>query len=218
MKKPFFYLLMLIAGTLAGQAQSAFHPEVAIGANAVSDWSSVGFTPRVPQTLLHQYGGGLTLRYISEKTFGLQVELNYAMRGWNQEVDTVVHFDRYARSLAYLELPVLTHIYFDLGKHARLIFNLGPQIAYQLREKELERDIISDDTYYDLPVQHRFDYGIAGGGGLEIRSGIGNFLMEGRYYYGLSDIFNSSRGNHFQASHNQVISLRISYLIDLLKH
>ncbi|MDR2804338.1 MAG: PorT family protein, partial [Dysgonamonadaceae bacterium] len=70
--------------------------------------------------------------------------------------------------------------------------------------------------YYDddYTVRRKFDYGIAGGMGLEIRTGIGNFILEGRYYYGLSDVFNNSRADVFQSSHNQVIGIKLTYLVE----
>ncbi|MDR0547404.1 MAG: PorT family protein [Dysgonamonadaceae bacterium] len=203
--------------TLTAQ-NSTFQPEWRFGANGGVTLSRVGFNPHIPQELLLQATGGFTARYISESNFGLQAELNYSLRGWQQTTDTVVHFYRYSRSLAYLEMPVLTHIYFNLGKHSRLIFNLGPQIAYNLSEKVLALEDTNPEKseylqYFDRKIQNRFDYGIAGGGGLEIRTGIGSFILEGRYFYGLSDIFKNSRGEDFQASHNQVIGIKLTYLM-----
>ena len=196
-----------------------FQPEWAFGVNAGVTMSRVGFLRRIPQTLLVQETGGLTARYISEKNCGIQVELNYSLRGWKEKPDTVSHFNRYTRSLSYIELPVFTHLYLDLGKKARMVLNVGPQISYNIGEKVLEKDIVvppeDDRNYYDdkYTVQRKFDYGIGGGLGLEIRTGIGNFILEGRYYFGLSDVFNNTRADIFQSSHNQVIAAKLSYLV-----
>ncbi|GHS96633.1 hypothetical protein FACS189421_02040 [Bacteroidia bacterium] len=198
-----------------------FQPSWAFGLNAGATLSNVSFTPSVPQKMLLQESGGLVARYISEKHFGLQAELNYALRGWKEESDTVTHFNKYARSLAYLELPVMMHFYYDLGKRARFVFNAGPQISYNIGEKELEEEIVTPPNsdpfiplYYDQKVQRKFDYGLTGGLGIEIRTGIGNFILEGRYYYGLSDIFHNRRIDTFQSSHNQVIGVKLAYLIE----
>ncbi|GHV21787.1 hypothetical protein FACS189428_2780 [Clostridia bacterium] len=213
-------LFIFMAFALHSQTPE-FQPSWAFGLNAGATLSSVGFTPSVPQTTLLQESGGLVVRYISEKNFGIQLELNYALRGWKEETDTVSHFNKYSRSLAYIELPLMTHFYYDLGKRARIVFNAGPQIGYNIGEKELERDILNPPVpkpdkviYYDQKVQQKFDYGITGGLGLEIRTGIGNFILEGRYYYGLSDFFKSDKGEDFQSSHNQVIGVKIAYLIE----
>jgi hypothetical protein len=209
-------------GSIQAQTND-FRPEWLFGVNAGATMSRAGFLPRVPQTLLVQETGGLTARYVSEKNCGIQVELNYSLRGWKERADTVSHFNSYSRSLAYLELPVLTHFYFDLGKRARMILNLGPQISYNIGEKVLEKKLVTPPNageptvplYYDddYRVHRKLDYGIAGGMGLEVRTGIGNFVLEGRYYYGLSDIFGNTRGDVFQSSNNQVIALKLAYLL-----
>ncbi|MDR1682380.1 MAG: PorT family protein, partial [Candidatus Symbiothrix sp.] len=111
MKRPItIFLACLFAVTLAAQ-NSSFQSEWRFGANGGVNLSKIGFTPQVPQALLLQPTGGLTARYISESNFGMQVELNYSLRGWLQTTDTVVNFYKYSRSLAYLEMPILTHIY-----------------------------------------------------------------------------------------------------------
>jgi hypothetical protein len=109
----------------------------------------------------------------------------------------------------------MTHLYFNLGKRARLVFNAGPQIEYNLSEKILKENIAPSGEipeYYHLKVQKRLGYGIVGGMGFEARTGIGSFLLEGRYYFGLSDVFNNSRADYFQASSHQVIAVKITYL------
>jgi hypothetical protein len=204
-------------------SQTHFQPEWAIGLNAGTNLSRISFLPRIPQTFLIQETAGLTARYISEKSCGIQIELNYSLRGWKEQVDNVSHFNHYSRSLTYVELPVLTHFYFDLGRRTRATLNLGPQIGYNIGEKVLEKEIgtqpdgVEAETprYYDddYTLRRKFDYGITGGLGLEIRTGIGSFLLEGRYSYGLSDIFDNSRGDLFQSSHNQVIGVKLSYLL-----
>ena len=193
-----------------------FTPEWSYGVNGGITFSKVGFNSviSVPQELLPQFSGGLTVRYISESHFGILGELNFSMRGWKERMDTV-HVNHYGRSIAYLELPVMTHIYFNLGKHARLIFNLGPQIGYYIGAKEIVREVNDseqDMSYYDIPVQNSFDYGLKGTMGFEFRTKTGSIILDGRYYFGLSDIFYNTKGDLFQASHNQVIGVNLSYL------
>jgi len=210
------FILLWFGEHAYSQTQAnTFVPEWSFGVNGGVTLSKVGFNSfiSVPQVMLNQYSGGITIRYISESHFGIQGELNYSLRGWKERTDTV-HFNSYSRSLAYMELPLMTHIYFNLGKPVRLIFNLGPQIGYYLSAKELERNIIDvpDPNYYEIAVQHRFDYGLKGTMGLEFRTKAGSFILDGRYYFGLSDIFNSARSDPFQASHNQVIGMNLTYL------
>ena len=66
-------------------------------------------------------------------------------------------------------------------------------------------------------VENRLEYGIGAGLGAELKTGIGNFTVEGRYFFGLSDMFKNSKADDFGRSANQTISIKISYLVDLSK-
>jgi len=210
-------------GLHAYSQTNSFVPEWSFGVNGGITLSKVSFNStfyRVPQDFLNQYSGGFTVRYISENHFGILGELNYSLRGWKERKDTTVNVNSYTRSIAYLELPLMTHIYFNLGKRVRFIFNAGPQIGYYIRAKDIVKNIVSppDPDYYENPVQHPFDYGLKGALGLEFRTEAGSIILDGRYYYGLSDIFNSTKGQPFQASHNQVIGVNLTYLFNLKKN
>ncbi|MDR0413013.1 MAG: PorT family protein [Dysgonamonadaceae bacterium] len=215
MKKIFFGFMLLGVAFASRSQENRFRPEWAFGINGGVTLSEMRFYPNIPQELLLQQEGGISLRYLSEKHFGIQCELNYSLRGWKEQTDTIAHFNRYARSVAYLELPLMTHLYFNLGKRARLVFNIGPQVGYNLSEKTLKKEISPNSgeyAYYNQPVQRKFDYGIAGGMGLEIRTGAGSLVLEGRYYFGLSDVFNNSRADYLQASSHRVIGIKLTYL------
>ena len=73
-------------------------------------------------------------------------------------------------------------------------------------------------TYqYGKEIDNKLEYGIAGGLGLELSTKIGHFILEGRYYYGLSDIYDNSKKGFFGRSANQSIVIRGAYLLDLIK-
>ena len=69
-----------------------------------------------------------------------------------------------------------------------------------------------------MDVEKRFDYGIAAGVGLEYSvPRVGHFLVEGRYYYGLGNIYGDSKRDYFSKSNNTNIVVRLTYLFDLIK-
>ena len=47
--------------------------------------------------------------------------------------------------------------------------------------------------------------------------GPGNFIVEGRYYYALSDFYGSTKKDFFSRSAHGVITAKITYLFDLKK-
>ncbi|MDR2058021.1 MAG: PorT family protein [Dysgonamonadaceae bacterium] len=219
MKKIRLGIIGLLFFQISYGQENAFQSEWAMGVNVGVTLSNVRFSPIRSQDLLRQESGGITIRYISEKNFGIQAELNYSLRGWKEKTDTI-NVNTYSRSLSYLELPVTTHLYFNLGEKSRLIFNIGPQIGYNIGEKILKSELQEEtdpdllNRYYNQKIQRIFDYGITGGLGFEFRTGIGNFILDGRYYFGLSDIFSNKKSDLFHASSNQVIGVKLTYLFN----
>lgn len=189
--------------------------------------SSMDFQPTVRQKKLLGLNSGISMRYTSEKYFKMicaaQLEINFAQRGWDEDFDDKTG-NGYSRLLNYIEIPFLAHLAFGKEPYGLQFFiNLGPQIGFMLGDSEKykgEWDIESRPTatqsIYNKPVDHKFDYGILGGIGLELKTKSGNFFIEGRYYYGLGDIFKNSKTDDFGRSANNTISARLGYSIRIL--
>ena len=81
------YILFVIAvvSLQSGLAQrSDYQPEFTVGVKGGTTLSRVSFTPTVTQSLLLGYTGGVSVRYIEEKFFGLIAEINFTQCGWNE--------------------------------------------------------------------------------------------------------------------------------------
>ena len=69
-----------------------------------------------------------------------------------------------------------------------------------------------------LAVENKFDYGIAAGAGVEFSMRrVGHFMLEGRYYYGLGNIFKNSKSDYFGKSNFGQIVVKASYLFDIVR-
>ena len=208
------------------QAQNTFHSEWAIGVSGGVGFSRASFGPiRVKETMLLGLNGGVTVRWITEKNLGLQLEINLKQQGWSEDFSLIEDFPIenpfYTRRMTYVDIPLLTHIYFGSDK-VRFFINLGPQIGVFLREstsENLQGTIIpgKPNDQHTMPVEKKFEWGLGGGPGLEFRSGIGFFLLEGRYYYGLSDFYSTRKVDAFSKASSQIISVKLTYLIPLRK-
>lgn len=208
-------LLVMVAGS-AG-AQQKFQQELAVGGSFGMNFSSLSFVPKVQQGMRIGYAGGATLRWITEKNLGLQAELNFTQHGWKEDFEEQPQYE-YERTLNYVELPFLTHIYFGFGR-VHVFVNLGPKIGYLLSESTHSNlggaEPNKNNVQHDMPVEKKFDWGLCGGPGLEIRTGAGSFLLEGRYYYALGDIYGNQKKDPFPKSSSQVISVKLTYLFPL---
>ncbi len=219
----------IIAITLLGAAsvgmtfaqKSAFRQELAIGPSFGMNFSSVSFSPRVPTKLKAGFNGGVTIRWNTEPNLGLQAEVNFTQHGWQEKFEESPQYE-YSRTINYVELPFMTHVHFG-SERVRVFVNLGPKIGYALSESTKSNlngtnpNPTRPDEQHELAIQKRFDWGLCGGPGIEIRTGIGSFLLEGRYYYALGDIFNSRKADPFPKSSSQVISAKLTYLIPVFR-
>lgn len=221
MKKRILILICIcLAIVFNSRAQTPFQKEWSAGASFGSTFSSVGFSPSVSQSLLMGFTGGATLRWLTEKHLGLQFEVNFAQQGWKEEFKEQPEY-KYNRTINYVELPFLTHIYFGSNK-ARFFLNLGPKIGYALSESTEENLAGAEPNKYnkqhDMPIEKKFDWGLCAGPGFELRTGIGSFLLEGRYYMAFGNIYGSDKDDAFSGKSNpQVMSVKLTYLIPFKK-
>lgn len=214
-------LILIISGwasfTVCQAQKSAFKQELAIGGSFGVNFSSVSFVPKVQKSMLMGFNIGGTIRWNTEPNLGLQAELNFTQQGWKESYEERPDL-HYSRTINYIELPFLTHIHFG-SERVRVFVNLGPKIGYAISEST-DSNLGSEEPnltnkQHNMAIERKFDWGLCGGPGLELRTGIGSFLLEGRYYYALGDIFNSRKGDVFSKSAGQVISAKLTYLIPI---
>lgn len=226
------------------QAQIGEHrSDFAIGANGGYVLSKVGFTPTVQQKQHGGITGGVSLRYVCEKYFkticSVYAEVNYAKVGWTEDILDIENNAvlisgtgealKYQRDITYIQIPVFAHLAWGREERGFNFFvNLGPQIGIYLNESTTtnfdettptENDRVSNITaQYDMPVEKKLDYGIAAGAGMEYSiPKVGHFLLEGRYYYGLGNIYGSSKKDYFGKSNFGQIVVKASYLFDITR-
>lgn len=197
-----------------------------IGVAGGLNMSKMDVQPTIRQNLLNGINGGISIRYTSEKYFKMicaaQLEVNFSQRGWDEDFDDETK-NGYSRTLNYIEIPFFAHLAF--GKEPRgvqFFINLGPQIGFLISDSEdykgewaIESRPSTIQPIYGKEIQNKFEYGIAGGLGLELKTKAGNFFIEGRYYYGLSDIFSNSKTDDFGRSANTTIYARLGYSIPI---
>ena len=199
-----------------------------IGGSAGLGTNSISFIPKIKQSFSPGPTFGVTFRHTSEKYFfiicGTQIECNFAGRGWTELIEDGSG-NEYTRVANYLEMPFFAHL--GIGRELygfQMFLNLGPQVSYLLSDKEIYGGQEPWDVskrpnnvteQYGKDIEHKFDYGITGGLGIELRTGIGMFGLEGRYYFGLGNIYGITKKDYFARCANSTISLRASYMFKL---
>lgn len=245
MKRQLFFLCLLFHLSLtAAHAQVGEHRnDFAMGFNGGYALSQIGFLPEVPQSWHPGLTGGLTFRYTSEKYFSsicaIVGEVNYAQVGWKENILTpndepVLNAvtglpEEYQRDMTYIQVPVFARLGWGRERKGfQFFFQAGPQVGWFLNEKTKSNFdlntinlaartsmVIAQDT---MSVEHRVDYGIAAGLGLEFSyPKIGHFIIEGRYYYGLGDIFGNTKRDYFGRSNFSNIVVKLTYLFNVSK-
>lgn len=228
MKRLLMALTAMVIGVVSAYSQRTYEPNFAIGGKAGATLSMMSFSPKVSQDFLPGFMAGVTVRYTEEKFFGLIVELNIEQRGWKEKYPPEYSEFQYSRTLTYLQLPLLTHIRFGSNRVKGFV-NLGPEVGVMIGDRvSANFDYGNIGTVAGYPTLHRtnaqlamavsnrFDYGISAGAGLEIIArDKHSFMLEGRFYYGLGNIFPAARKDYFSASRGMSIEVTAAYLFRL---
>ncbi|MCM1517691.1 MAG: PorT family protein [Pseudoflavonifractor sp.] len=215
-------LIVAMLTPLTSSAQKHYQSNFSIGAKAGATISRMEFSPSVKQSMVTGFIGGLMCRYMEEKHFGVIAELNIEQRGWKENFEGQSF--TYERRLTYLQIPLMTHIYFGSRKFKGFV-NLGPEIGFMIAD-----GIKSNFDYrhpasvpgfpmanrmteqMSMEVSNKFDYGISAGLGIEYKPVRRHSVtLEGRFYYGLGNIYPDNKRDTFAASRSMSIMATLAY-------
>lgn len=171
-------------------------------------------------------------------------EVNYTQMGWKESIldkndQAVINrqtgvAEEYSRVIDYIQVPFFARLGWGRERKGfQFFFQIGPQLGYFLSEKaEYNFDLDNPNTadrialvsrpdysnIYHMNLENSFDYGIAAGLGLEFsHRKLGHFMVEGRYYFGLGNIYGNTKRDYFAKSNHQTIYVKAAYLFDLLR-
>lgn len=151
----------------------------------------------------------------------------------------------YQRRMTYVQIPLLARLGWGRERNGFQAFiHLGPQIGFYLNDKSesnfdvhdpafnpaIDKSQFGPDYQYadkrashvvaqdTMTIENKFDYGIAVGAGLEFsNSHFGHFMIEGRYYYGLGNIYGNTKRDYFSRSNFGNIVIKCTYLFDIIR-
>lgn len=224
MRRAILLLILLLSANFVTKAQQHYSSNITIGAKGGVTLSRTMFSPGIEQAFIMGYTGGFTFRYIEEKHFGLIAEINIQQRGWKETFEETPY--SFQRQFTYLQIPLLAHIYFG-SEPFRFFFNAGPEIGFMIKENTSANFDYSSPGNYpsDLPVENRntvqhtmginskLDYGISAGLGIELIAAKRNsIVLEGRFYYGLNNIFSAHKRDVFAASNGMSVMITLGYM------
>lgn len=215
-------LLLLLSGCIGvANAQVHFDSRVDIGVKGGATLSEVMFKPSITQTFGLGYTAGLMFRYTEENHFGVIAEVNLVQRGWSEKFEDLPY--SYQRVLNYVEIPVMSHIYF--GRRGKFFINAGPEISFFVGDKIKSNFDYNNTTslpnFNDknrrtdqlaMDVSQKIDFGIVAGLGGEFSINRRNALnIEARLYYGIGNVMPSGRQDTFSVSNQLSIGITAGY-------
>ena len=204
--------------------------DLAVGVNGGLAMNTMSFKPSIKQSMKMGLNMGVTARYTCEKYFKMlcafQGEINYSQAGWKESPSVETEGGFYQRTLHYVHVPLLANL--GLGKEhggVKGFLVIGPQLGFCIGETVKEgarynvpQELVGGKDQHELDVEKKFEYGITGGLGMDVSTKNGHhFIVEGRYFYGLSDIFGNTKKDAFGRSANSTIFVKVSYLYDILR-
>lgn len=211
----------LLSTAVTAHAQTHYSSNITVGVKGGVDFSRVFFNPTVRQGMKTGAVAGVTFRYIEENHFGIIAEANFEQRGWKDNFEGAPY--SYSRTVNYIQVPVLAHIYF--GRRARFFFNAGPEIGIKIGESTNANFDVNNIaslsgfpysgrtwSHLTMPVSQKVDFGISAGLGAEFNiSRRHSVYLEGRFYYGIGNVLKSGRQDPFNGSNSMSVMATAGY-------
>ncbi len=123
--------------------------------------------------------------------FAIQPEVIFNMKGYKYSYNYYfLKKDDNTLKLSYLNIPLLFKVKFPAEKVITNVY-AGPDLGIKLSSKEeikSEAYGVTVDTTIDYDISKSIDFGIAIGGGIDIKAGPGRVILDLRYTLGLSSI------------------------------
>jgi hypothetical protein len=213
-------LLLFFHFSLPAFAQiEPFKKEFYFGAKGGMVLSRVKFKPNVEQNMFTGKSAGLLFRMISEPHVGIQVEVNYLQKGW-EEKPVAGLTQTYVHKLNYIDIPIMTHA--NLGTKAyRFTLNLGPTVAFLISDSQGMNPSspgipsVGPIPYWGKPIDSRVDFLFTGGIGSEIRlKHAGALALDARVFYSLTNLYDY-KNYGYDPSQTNGLQVTLSYLFRL---
>jgi len=171
----------------------------------------------VPTTQLLSGAGGIMVKYFAKPHWGLQWELNYTRKGFEQLlIDTNEVF---RTTFDYIEFPFMFNLY--LGKRKTQYFaNFGPYLAVLMNDQTTgPANSASEqlDYLYDPERDNKLSIGIKLAGGIFREFSFGGLQVDGYFTADISNFLDPvdlSTGVP-DNSQNLVFGISVAYLIPL---
>ncbi|MFO7656242.1 MAG: porin family protein [Bacteroidales bacterium] len=212
MKHIFYFLIFTAITIMDVNGQKSNFSQLLIGVNQGVTFSQLDFGIITNQSLYQGYQGGLFLTYLSGPGIGVQLECNYAQKGWKIQPDST---ESYSRKLNYVEIPFMTHIVVGKRK-SRLVIDLGPYVSFLHSEKEKTNITDTVIDYIGYHADRDFEFGYCVGLGYQYTTKAGHFGFHVRYNNSLTNIFTPSSEMQYFASRNQSLSICLKYSVRIL--
>ncbi len=138
------------------------------------------------QTSYNRSSHGLIFTYNNMNNAGIQLEVNFAKKGWKEVIDSVPG-SFFTRDLDYIEIPVYSH--FEIGhRMLRPVIIAGPYLAWQINDSWESNgfdDQLANKNYPHYTQETRkLDFGLKIGAGLRLNIGK-RFAVFGEVHYDL---------------------------------
>ena len=126
----------------------------------------------------------------------------------------------YTRKMTYVDIPFLAHLAFGRERGLQFFVHAGPQIGFLIGESEtiggIDMNTLSNTqkAIYGVKIQNKFDYGITGGGGVELRTKkAGSFFGRRSLLFCLIRLLLYNKKDYFARAAHGTITVKLTYLL-----